>query len=494
MLDKIDLNHKLSKQEYKKSIEASGLKLAFLQRECKQLAIPVLVLFEGWGASGKGTLISQLIAPLDPRGFKVFTIQKPSEEESMRPFLWRFWTKMPAKGRIHIMDRSWYRNITDDYKNELAQREVAYSEILNFEDELSSDGMVIIKFFLHISQEEQKERLKVLEKSPQMSWRVTQRDWKQNKNYDESKSEFHEMLLKTDSSDVPWYVIEAQDREYAAVKMMHIVNERLEEAIRIKKRETLTRAEESIDSKDVNPFSNGVLRGIDLDKALAQKVYKKRLKELQEELSKLHFEMYLKRIPVVLAFEGWDAGGKGGAIKRVVQNMDPRGYEVIPTAAPNDIEKAHHYLWRFWNAIPKAGHLTVFDRTWYGRVMVERVEGFCTKEEWKRAFKEINHMEEHLTNFGCVVLKFWMHIDKDEQEKRFIERQNNPDKQWKITDEDWRNREKWDEYEMAVDEMILRTSTPNAPWIIVEANDKYFARIKVLETVVDTLKSVLDNN
>ena len=217
--------------------------------------------------------------------------------------------------------------------------------------------------------------------------------------------------------------------------------------------------------------------------------YKKKLKKLQERIEELHGKLYRKRIPVVLGFEGWDAGGKGGAIKRLTERMDPRGYAVNPTASPNDIEKAHHYLWRFWRAMPKAGHVAIFDRTWYGRVMVERIEGFCTKEEWQRAYKEINDMEKDLYDAGAVVIKFWMHIDKDEQERRFRERQENPEKQWKITDEDWRNREKWDQYEDAVNEMLLRTSTDYAPWVVVEGNSKYYARVKVLETVVKAIEA-----
>ena len=210
--------------------------------------------------------------------------------------------------------------------------------------------------------------------------------------------------------------------------------------------------------------------------------------KLQKKLEYLHSEIYRLRIPVVIGFEGWDAAGKGGAIKRLTSHLDPRGYKVNPTAAPNDIEKVHHYLWRFWNNMPKAGHIAIFDRTWYGRVMVERIEGFCKEEDWRRAYQEINEMESHMANFGAVVLKFWLHIDKDEQERRFNERMNDPAKQWKITDEDWRNREKWDAYEAAVNEMLVRTSTTYAPWTIVEGNSKYYARVKVLRTVVEALE------
>ena len=222
---------------------------------------------------------------------------------------------------------------------------------------------------------------------------------------------------------------------------------------------------------------------------MTDKAYKKELDDLQKRLSRLHSEIYRLRIPVVIGFEGWDAGGKGGAIRRLTSHLDPRGCQVNPTAAPNDIEKVHHYLWRFWNRMPKAGHIAIFDRTWYGRVMVERIEGFCTEAEWKRAYQEINEMESHMANAGAVILKFWLHIDKEEQARRFKARQEDPAKQWKITDEDWRNREKWDQYEEAVNEMLVRTSTTYAPWTIVEGNDKHFARIKVLRTVAEALEA-----
>ena len=219
--------------------------------------------------------------------------------------------------------------------------------------------------------------------------------------------------------------------------------------------------------------------------------YRKRLKKAQDKIKRLHGELYRRRIPVVIAFEGWDAAGKGGAIKRLTEKMDSRGFEVIPVAAPNDLEKSHHYLWRFWKSMPKNGHIAIFDRTWYGRVMVERIEGFCSRPEWQRAYREIREMEKELTDHGAIVLKFWMQIDKDEQKKRFEERQTNPQKQWKITEEDWRNRAKWDIYESAVCEMIDQTSTDYAPWIIVEGNNKYYARIKVLESVIAAVEERL---
>lgn len=468
-------------------------KLALLQRQCKEAKIPVMIVFEGWEAAGKGTMISRLIAPLDPRGFQVFTVQRASEEENLRPFMWRFWTKTPAKGRINILDRSWYRGLLEDKPLLLAKDESIQSEqIMNFEKELTSDGMVLMKFFLHISKEEQKKRFEKLEETKGTSWRVNKDDWKQNKEYKQQLVIFGNMITKTDTDFAPWNIVEATDREYAAVKIMTRVIERLSETL--KKKEV---AATTIDIDEMKTIKDELkldaLSKVDLTLSLEKDEYKRRLKELQTKLSKLHYEMYKRRIPVVLAFEGWDAAGKGGAIKRVTEKLDPRGYEVNPVAAPNDIEKAHHYLWRFWNAMPKSGHLAVFDRTWYGRVMVERIEVFCKEEEWKRAYKEIKDMEENLTNAGCIVLKLWLNIDKEEQLRRFNERENNIEKKWKITDEDWRNREKWDLYETAVNEMIVKTSTMNAPWIVVEGNSKYYARIKVLESVVQALEERMKN-
>ena len=496
MLREVDLNKNLTKNEYKEMMDKLAPKFAALQREARAKGLPVMVVFEGWGASGKGTMISRLIQPLDPRGFKVFTIQAENEEEHMHPFLWRFWTKTPAKGRMHIFDRSWYRRvITEQMDAPMDQKrlDAAYHQILSFEEQLSADGTLIIKFFLHISADEQEKRLKKLERSSETKWRVTKADWKHFKQYKAYLPMYDHMLEQTDMSWAPWHVIEATDREYAAVKVMTIVagmiEERLNEENAKESRSHLAeRAQEELPGTE-ETMRTTVLDGVDVSVTRTKEDYKKRLSVLQKELTRLQNEMYLKRIPVVVALEGWDAAGKGGAIKRLTEPLDPRGYEVVPTAAPNDIEKAHHYLWRFWRAMPKDGHMTIFDRTWYGRVMVERIEGFCSQAEWRRAYREINQMEQNLTDHGVIVLKFWLQIDKDEQERRFNERMEDPEKQWKITDEDWRNREKWDAYVKAVDEMILRTSTTYAPWTIVEADSKYYARIKILETVVRALKN-----
>ena len=562
MLEKVDLTKKMSKEEYKAKMPALESELGALQRECKRLGIPVMIVFEGYGASGKGGRIGRLIQSMDPRGFQVYPIKNETEEERMHPFLWRFWTKTPEKGKIAIFDGSWYRRVLiDRFEKRTKEKEIpaAFRSINAFEEQLTEDGTVMIKLFLDINQKEQKKRFDSLASKKETAWRVSQGDRERNIKFAEYTAMMEEMLFQTDTEYAPWKIVEAMDRRFATVKIYTIVVCALEEAVKKEekrrelakeqrlrekvfresrkeaeaieksfvageskvensleievekkdgvKNEVVNKNEELDENKaksenekatvtktaqeTMKELQVSTLSKVDLSLKYDKPEYEKKLKKLQKRIDELHGEIYRKRIPVVLAFEGWDAGGKGGAIKRLTAKMDPRGFVVNPTASPNDIEKAHHYLWRFWKNMPKDGHIAIFDRTWYGRVMVERIEGFCTEEEWKRAYKEINQMERDLYDAGTVILKFWMQIDKDEQERRFKERQQNPEKQWKITDEDWRNREKWDQYEEAVNEMLIRTSTEYAPWIIVEGNNKYYARIKVLETVVKALERAL---
>ena len=502
MLEKVDLKKKLTKEEYEEKMIQLETKIGRLQRECQKLKISVMIAFEGYGASGKGVQIGELIQGLDPRGFQVYAVKNETEEEKMHPFLWRFWTKMPPKGRIAIYDSSWYRKVLIDRFDGMTRPdevESAFRSICSFEEQLTADGMVIIKIFLAIDKKEQKKRFEKLLSSKETAWRVSKGDLKRNKSFQKYQAINEEMLLRTDTDYAPWHIVEATDRRFATAKIYTIVVQMLENRIREVRESIENSGNRSDESPDISittvadkRLRESVLTKTDLTLIYTKEEYKEKLEILQKKLKKLHGELYRKRIPVILGFEGWDAGGKGGAIKRLTQKMDPRGYVVHPTASPNDIEKSHHYLWRFWTDMPKAGHVTIFDRTWYGRVMVERIEGFCSKKEWQRAYKEINDMEYTLAQSGAIILKFWMQIDKDEQERRFKARQDNPEKQWKITDEDWRNREKWDQYEEAVNEMLIRTSSPYAPWVVVEGNCKYYARIKVLETVIRAIEEKLE--
>jgi polyphosphate kinase 2 (PPK2 family) len=301
------------------------------------------------------------------------------------------------------------------------------------------------------------------------------------------------MLQRTSTAEAPWTVVEARQGRFARVKVLETVTSTIEGELERRSAGPKVVPEPMPDPTPSLTREATILDRVDLSLSLSRSEYERELKKLQKRLFRLEHELYAARVPAVIVYEGWDAAGKGGNIKRLTRGLDPRGYEVVPVMAPNPEEKAHHYLWRFWRHVPKAGHITIFDRSWYGRVMVERVEGFCAEDEWKRAYREINEFERQLADFGTAIVKFWLHIDRDEQLRRFQARQENPYKKWKITDEDWRNREKWDRYRTAVVDMLQRTSTTYAPWTILEANCKLYARTKALDTVAKVLQSALEN-
>ncbi len=470
--------------------------LSALQQRLRAKGIPVVIVFEGFGASGKGVAISELIQGLDPRGYKVHTIRAENAEERRYPPMRRYWQKTPGNGQIAIFDRSWYRDVSTacmENSAALDKRKEGYARIARFERLLFDGGTVIIKLFLLISKKEQKKRLKALEEDKATRWRVTEDDWQQNKRYDEYYELLDHMLEACDFDFAPWFVIPAGDKKSTARRVYSVVLKRLGEAV--------SRAEEGVSPQrqfaplfgpePTRPIAS--LKQVDLS-VCCEGDYRDRLKKAQKRLSTLHAMVYREKVPVILAFEGWDAAGKGGAIRRLTSALDPRGFQVNPTSAPSPEEKSHNYLWRFWNNVPRDGHIAIFDRTWYGRVMVERVEKLTPEEDWQRAYGEMNRFERELYDWGAVILKFWLHIDADEQLRRFQNRQNTPGKQWKITDEDWRNREKWPLYEQAVDEMLQKTNTEWAPWIVVESNDKRYARLKVIECVIRALERHMKKN
>ena len=487
MLEKVDLKRKLEKGTFKTLAPDLRERLGELQRRAKDLRIPVLVVFEGWDGAGKGTLMNELILPLDPRGFQVHNVAPERGDMRLWPPMRRFWKLLPPRGRMALYNRSWYRRVLDE-----TPEEGVYEEILSFERQLAQDGCLLIKFFLHISKKEQKKRLQALEADPATSWRVTEQDWEHHKRYDRTETLVEALLQRTDKGHAPWTLVEAHDREYATVKILTTVIRALEQQIgRVEAAQALGAPPPPAGELTPDPLKPSIFRGLDLDLTVSQREYKKGIGEFQERLREIQYQLYRVRRPLVVVFEGPDAAGKGGCIKRLTQDLDPRGYQVVPTAAPNDWERAHHYLWRFWTAFPKAGHVAIFDRSWYGRVLVERVEGFCSEGEWRRAYGEINEMEDQWVRYGALMVKFWLHIGQDEQLRRFEEREKTPSKNWKITPEDWRNREKWPRYEEAAEEMLLRTSTPGAPWVVVEANSKEFARLKVLRQVVEMAEARL---
>jgi len=362
------------------------------------------------------------------------------------------------------------------------------AEVNAFERELANDGTVIIKFFLHISKKEQKKRLKGVTDESAIAWRLTKPDWNRHKRYNRFVDAAESVLSGTDTTWARWTIVEAHDRRYTRAKVFRTICEALERRLAEERAGTKRRQPAPVELDEV---PRRVLDGVDLSLELSREDYERKLEKGQIRIRNLSRKVYSKGIPVVIVYEGWDASGKGGNIRRLTRGLDPRGYEVVPVGAPNDIEKQHHYLWRFWKEMPPAGHIAIFDRSWYGRVLVERVEGITPAAEWKRAYGEINAMEEQFVNFGAVLVKFWLHIDKDEQLRRFEEREKTPYKRWKITDEDWRNREKWDQYLTAVNDMVCHTNTRHAPWTIVGSNCKLFARIRALDTVAEAIESAL---
>ena len=477
-------------EELKQRLKAAEEKLSQQQMKLKERRLPVLALIEGWGAAGKGSAIGQIIKNIDPRFFKVFSMPStPTEEERRRPFLYRFFEKIPEAGKFTFLDSGWMDQIMKERLDGKLD-DKAYAQrvdsVKRFERGLTDNGYLVLKFFFHISKKEQESRIEALLSEKDTAWRVSEGDLWQNRHYDKCLEAFDRYLDDTNTPSAPWYIVDSKSKKFAELQVMETLCMGIETALHN-------------ESLAVPLLQNAFplikmpkLRDVPLEgKTLDEEEYKKELKELQAKLGQLHNRLYRKRVPVIIAYEGWDAAGKGGNIKRLTGALDPRGFEVHPIASPEPHEKARHYLWRFWTRLPKDGHIAIFDRTWYGRVMVERLEGFCSENDWQRAYYEMNEFEQELHNWGAVILKFWVQIDKDTQLARFTERQNTPSKQWKITDEDWRNREKWDLYEQAVDEMLQKTSTTYAPWHILESVDKKYARIKALHIVIDALEKAL---
>lgn len=492
MLDNLDLDISLDKETYDAKIEVLMQQLRSLQQACWEKKLPIIIVLEGWAAAGKGALVKKMVGYMDPRGFTVHPIWPPSDTELSYPFLWRFWQKLPARGRIGFFYHSWYTHVLEDRLFDRvsdAQVPTAIRQINSFERQMVDDGAAIAKFWIHLSKKELKHRLKKLEEDSLQAWRVRPEDWKQAKKYTEYKTFAEEMVAQTGTGPAPWTLVEGDCQRWGRVKVLTQMASTITEAL---DRQTMQSAPIQLPHQEhLQPTEPDLLAQVDLTQSLSPEEYKQQLREEQTRFGKLQQSIDEHQIPVLVLFEGWDGAGKGGAIKRLTDILDPRSYTVNPFAAPTDEEKAHQYLWRFWRKLPTAGKISICDRSWYGRVLVERVEGFATEPEWRRAYQEINEFEEQLTSFGCVLVKFWLHISPDEQLKRFTERQNNPFKQYKLTDEDWRNRQKWNFYEVAVNQMIQRTSTPTAPWTPIAADDKYYARVKVIQTVTQAIRNQL---
>ncbi|MTW21889.1 polyphosphate:AMP phosphotransferase [Allochromatium palmeri] len=494
MFEATKVGRSVSKQDYKEQQEELRTQLLEVQRELRHTNIPVIVLVSGVEAAGKGEVINRLNEWLDTRGVQTFAFWNESDEERERPRYWRFWRAMPPRGEISILFGGWYQTpIEHRFRGHCSDAELdgELNRIVDFERMLTQDGALIVKFWFHMSESDQKARLKELSRDDKSRWKMLPEKSKFSEHYAAFEQVAERVILHTDRGSAPWYLIEAGDRRYRDLTvgktLLHAIRSRLAEV----SLDDASGVPTSLELPASDSAQITLLDQLDLSLVLPREDYKSELKRLQTELNELAWNAYNSGRSTVLMFEGMDAGGKGGAIRRITQAVDARLYRSIPVAAPTDEEKAHHYLWRFWRHIPRGGLMTLYDRSWYGRVLVERVEGFASAAEWRRAYSEINRFEEQLVDSGIVLAKFWIHISQDEQLKRFKDREAVPYKRYKITEDDWRNREKWPQYKEAVNEMIVRTSTKHAGWTLVEGNDKPYARIKVLRTVCDALNDAL---
>ena len=490
MFESAEIGHQIDKDTYDAAVPELRQALLEAQLELREQArFPLIVLLNGIEGAGKGETVKLLNEWMDPRLIQVETFDQQTDEELARPPFWRYWRRLPPKGRTGVFFGNWYSQMLQGRVHQRiddAQLDQAISTTVRFERMLCDEGALIFKFWLHLSKKQMKARLKTLQDDPLHSWRISPLDWQQSKTYDDFVRYGERVLRRTSRDYAPWYVVEGVDERYRSLTVGRILLEGLQAALR---QEELPKRQPHAAPVAASIDNRGLVDSLDMTQTLDKDSYQQQLVVEQARLAQLLRDKRMRRHALVAVFEGNDAAGKGGAIRRVTGALDPRQYHIVPVAAPTEEEKAQPYLWRFWRHIPARGRFTMFDRSWYGRVLVERVEGYCSQADWLRAYSEINDFEEQLTDAGVVLVKFWMAIDQQTQLERFQEREKTSFKRFKITEDDWRNRDKWTHYIDAVNDMVDRTSTEIAPWTLIEANDKRFARVKVLRTINEALEA-----
>lgn len=495
MFESAEIGHRIERKVYKK--EEPLLREALLDaqyRLLKDARHAVVILINGVDGSGRGETGNMLNEWMDPRHIRTEAFGPMTEADRAHPEMWRFWQVLPPKGHIGILFGSWYTDpilghaLGGEKHDHFVRR---LERIRQFERMLVAEGVVLVKFWFHLSKKAAKARLKALAADPKTAWRVTPQEQANLKRYDDFIRVSDEALRKTSIGEAPWTVIEGADDAYRNLTAGRHLLDVLQRVLETPPPKS-ARLRSSRTARNVPVGSGqGLLAAQDYSRQLARKRYEDELERLQGRLNGLSRDPRMQRRAVVTVFEGVDAAGKGSTIRRITQALDARFYRVVPIAAPNENERAQPYLWRFWRYIPPHGRAVIFDRSWYGRVLVERVEGYCSEADWMRAYGEINEYEEELAESGAIIVKFWLAISADEQLRRFQARQNTPHKNYKITDDDWRNREKWPQYEVAVEDMIDRTSTRLAPWHVIASDDKWWSRVAVLRTLCERLESAL---
>jgi polyphosphate:AMP phosphotransferase len=488
MFEAVELHKEISRIQFEKELADLRPRLLKAQDAMRDTKSSVIIIVSGVEGANKSQVVNRLNEWLDSRWIRNFAYWDESDEERLRPFQWRFWRNMPPRGSMAIMFGSWYtRPVVDRALGKIdeATLDAEMMHIEQLERMLTDDGHVIVKLWFHLSKKMERKRLRGKAKN-----RLTKLAKKYLKKYDRFAEASARAIRHTDTGSAPWHLIDAENTRYAHLKAGRVLLESLQNKL---DEVAAPKAKASRKNKLPGLTRKSVLDSVNLDETLTDAKYRKQLEKFQSRLSELCWIARDNRRSVVAVFEGWDAAGKGGAIRRITSALDARLYSVISVAAPTDEERARHYLWRFWRHLPRDGYITLYDRSWYGRVLVERVEGFAGQDEWMRAYQEINDFEEHLHRHGTVVVKFWVHISIEEQLRRFKERGKIAWKKHKITDEDWRNREKWGAYVAAIDEMVARTSTSFAPWTLVPGNDKKVARVAVVRTLCEALESALES-
>ncbi len=492
MFESAALGRSYPAKEYAALENDLRMKLFKAQGTCIEHKLPVLITIAGVDGSGRGAVANMLSEWMDAKTIRNHVFWMQTDEERTRPEAWQFWNKLPAGGEIGVFLGGWYGGTIRRFCcGDIGEREfnASMERWRRLEHTLASSRTVIVKLWLHLGKKVQKARLKDRLKHQEIH-HFTPYDKKSAENYDGLVSAAAKAITLTDRVDAPWTVIDAYDGNFRNASVARAIIAAVEAAVAVKRQNAVPVAPTKASEEEIGQIS--ALDAIDLSRTCERGVYKKELAELQSELYDLTYKAYKKGISSTILFEGWDAAGKGGAIRRLTAGIDARITRVIPVSAPTDEELAHNYLWRFWRHIPRAGFVTIYDRSWYGRVLVERVEKLTQPEDWKRAYAELNDFEEQLQEHNNILLKFWLHISPDEQLRRFKEREEIPWKNYKITPDDWRNREKWPAYVEAADERFLRTSTEYAPWHIIPAEDKKCARLDVIRIYRDALRKALE--
>jgi len=484
----------MSKKAYEARLPDVRAALVRMQVELKSAKFPVVLVIGGVEASGKGDVVNILNGWLDPRGFETFAFHEPTDEERERPAMWRYWRTLPPNGRMAIYAGGWHADAMGQdprTARELAQFDAMLRRISWFEGQLAASGALIVKIWLNLSKSAQRARLREIESDPRTAWRISPEDWKSQRDYDRLARLAERMRGATHQPGAPWYLIDAEDPRSRNLAVADVLLSRFRIHMRAKGRAAAARGRARKRIVPLRPAGLRRLLSLSLDSKLSQASYEKKRDKWLGRLNKVVRAAGQERRSVVWVFEGWDAAGKGGAIRRITDAIDARDFRVIPVAKPTDEEKAHHYLWRFWRHVPRAGLITIYDRSWYGRVLVERLEGFATEAEWKRAYRELNEFELELAEHGVIVLKFWLHVSKEEQLRRFRDREATLYKRHKMNAEDWRNRRKWASYEIAVGDMIALTSTHHAPWHLVAADNKRHARLEIIKVSCRQIEAAL---